>query len=93
VISWNEDKDRWLRKNRSVSFQEIIEKILAGDYIDIFENPARLEQYIFFLRLKNYTWVVPFVVKEDDTIFLKTAYPSRKLDKRYRGSHEKGNKT
>jgi len=44
MISWNEKKDRWLRKNRSISFQEITEKILVGDYIDILENPARLGQ-------------------------------------------------
>jgi hypothetical protein len=31
---------------------------------------------------------VPFVIEENETIFLKTAYPSRKFHKLYGGSDE-----
>jgi uncharacterized DUF497 family protein len=89
MIRWDREKDRWLRKNRGISFQEISESILSGDYIDILENPSRAGQEVFVLRMKNYVWAVPFMVEEDKSIFLKTAYPSRKLFRRYGGSYEK----
>jgi hypothetical protein len=41
------------------------------------------------VQIAGYTWVVPFVIEEDETIFLKTAYPSRKFHKLYGGLDEK----
>jgi len=89
MIRWDVEKDQWLRKTRGISFQEIADCILSGDYIDILENPSRAGQEVFVLRMKNYIWAVPFMVEEDRSIFLKTAYPSRKLFRRYGGSDEK----
>ena len=85
MIRWDIEKDRWLRKTRGISFQEIADCILSGDYIDILENPSHAGQEVFVLKMKNYIWAVPFMVEEDKSIFLKTAYPSRKLFKRYGG--------
>jgi hypothetical protein len=85
VIRWNIEKDLWLRKTRGISFQEIADRILAGDYVDILENPSRTGQEVFVLKFKGHVWAVPFMVEEDKSIFLKTAYPSRKLFKRYGG--------
>ena len=85
MIRWNIEKDLWLRKTRGISFQEIADRILAGDYIDILESPSRTGQEVFVLKIKDYIWAVPFMVEEDRSIFLKTAYPSRKLFKRYGG--------
>jgi uncharacterized DUF497 family protein len=87
MIKWSEQKDRWLRENRGVSFQEISAAVLSGSLIEIMENPARRGQMAFVIRLHGYVWVVPFVT-EGDTIFLKTAYPSRKMHKRYGGTDE-----
>ena len=89
MISWDEEKERWLLMTRGISFQEIADKILAREYIDILENPARPGQDIFVLAIHDYTWVVPFVLQEDENLFLKTAYPSRKFHKRYGGRHAK----
>ncbi len=89
MIRWDVEKDQWLRKTRGISFQEISDCILSGDYIDILENPSRAGQEVFVLKMKNYIWAVPFMIEEDKSIFLKTAYPSRKLFKRYGGSDEK----
>lgn len=87
MIRWSKEKDQWLRENRGVSFQEIANYIIDGKFIACLENPSRAGQEIFVLRLRDYTWVVPFVIEEDSILFLKTAYPSRKLHKRYGGSH------
>jgi hypothetical protein len=89
VINWNDDKDKWLKTTRGISFQEIADRIAAGDYIDALEHPSRTGQQVFVIRIKDYTWAVPFIIEADETIFLKTVYPSRRLHKRYGGSDEK----
>jgi hypothetical protein len=89
VVRWSEDKDRWLRKSRGVSFQEIADTIISGNYLDVLENQVRFEQDIFIIRIRGYTWAVPFVIEQNSTIFLKTAYPSRKFHKIYGGPHER----
>ncbi|MBN1101778.1 MAG: toxin [Deltaproteobacteria bacterium] len=85
MLRWNDEKDRWLKENRGVSFQDIADRLLSGDYIDILENPLRGGQEVFVLQIEGYTWAVPFVMGEDNSIFLKTAFPSRKLHRRYGG--------
>ena len=88
MVRWSPAKDRFLRLNRGVSFQQIADAIISGEYLDILENPSRPGQDIFVLRIHGYTWVVPFILENDETIFLKTAYPSRKFHKRYGGVYE-----
>jgi hypothetical protein len=88
MVRWNPEKDRFLRSVRGVSFQQIADEIISGNYLDILENPGRPGQEIFVVRIAGYTWVVPFAVEDDETIFLKTAYPSRKFRKLYGGSYE-----
>jgi uncharacterized DUF497 family protein len=93
MIQWDELKDRWLIRNRGISFQEIADRLIEGRFTDILENPLRKDQQIFVLSIKDYTWIVPFTVDEENVIRLKTAYPSRKFHKRYRGTHEKKDTT
>ena len=45
-------------------------------------------QEIFIIRLRGYVCYVPFV-EDDETIFLKTIMPSRKLNKIYGEENEK----
>ena len=86
MIRWGEEKDRWLRSTRGVSFDQIAEQILAGEYLDVLVHPSRLGQDIYVLRIEGHTWAVPFV-SEKGFIFLKTAFPSRKLHRRSGGLH------
>jgi uncharacterized DUF497 family protein len=88
MIRWNAEKDLWLQERRGVSFQDIATCILSNNLIDMIENPSRDGQEAFVIRFKNYIWVVPFVVEKDNTIFLKTAYPSRKMNARFGGINE-----
>jgi hypothetical protein len=88
MVRWNPGKDEYLRVARGVSFQQIADAIISGDYLDILGNPSRPGQDIFILRIQGYTWVVPFALENDDTIFLETAYLSRKFHKRYGGDDE-----
>ena len=91
MIHWSKEKDQWLRENRGLSFQEIANAIVDGRLIASLENPSRAGQEIFVVWIQDYTWVVPFVIEEDGSLFLKTAFPSRKLHRRYGGSYGQTN--
>ena len=78
-IAWNPVKSERLKKTRGVSFEEI----LKGKLIDIKDHHIRANQQLMLIDFKGYIWLVPFVEKED-SIFLKTLYPSRKYTKLYR---------
>ncbi len=86
MIRWSAEKDLWLQEHRGISFQDVAACILSDDLIDMVKNPSRGGQKAFVIRFRGYVWVVPFVLEDDDTLFLKTAYPSRKMAARYGGS-------
>jgi hypothetical protein len=88
MIRWNPEKDLWLQEHRGVPFQDVAYCILSNGLVDMIEKPSRGGQEAFVIRFRGYIWVVPFVVEKDDSIFLKTAYPSRKMNARFGGSHE-----
>jgi len=81
-LNWNSDKNEILKRERGISFEEIAYLIESGQIIGIEENPGRSNQKIFVLEIENYAFIVPFVEDENE-IFLKTAFPSRKYTKRY----------
>lgn len=78
-IRWSPLKSKRLKRTRGVSFEEIIQ----AKFLDIREHPIRNDQQILIFDYKGYIWVVPFVI-EEDSIFLKTLYPSRKYKKLYK---------
>ena len=88
MILWDERKNLKLQAERKISFEEITQIILRKEYIDILKNSLRPNQKIFVIKFNEYIWAVPFLIDEKDNIVLKTAYPSRKLQKIYGESHE-----
>ena len=87
-IIWDQNKNEWLIINRGISFEEISDKILCGDYFEILENPTRDNQQYFIMNIDSYTWVVPFRIDHSSQIVLKTAFPSRKFHKKFGGKDE-----
>ena len=85
-LVWDEEKNNWLKARRGISFEEIAGLISEGEFIEIVENPAREDQEYFILTIRDYTWLVPFVVSDEEAIVLKTAFPSRKFHKLYGGA-------
>ena len=85
MIRWDEETNAWLKRERKISFERIFEIIDAGDYIDIVKHPSRANQRLFVVRTDGYVWAAPYVLEEseEDSIFLKTAFPSRKLNRNY----------
>ena len=85
MIIWNDEKNLKLQIERDISFDQISEIILRKEYLDILENLSRPNQQIFVIKLNNYIHSVPFIIDDQSNIVLKTAYPSRKLHKKYMG--------
>jgi len=84
-IRWDAEKNKKLKTERGISFEEIIVCIENRQALAIIENPGkkRKDQMVFVVELNNYVYYVPFV-KDGDDIFLKTIIPSRRLTKKYR---------
>ena len=84
---WDHEKNNMLKANRKISFERIMLAIEQGGLIDILEhsNPKKYDgQKLYVIIIESYCWVVPF--KDDKTLSkrkLITAFPSRKLTKRY----------
>jgi len=80
IIRWNEEKNIILKEVRGVSFEDIEEAIL-NDRLHRIEIHPDQEKYPnqkkLFVEIENYIYVVPFV-ENDDEIFFKTIYSSRK---------------
>jgi uncharacterized DUF497 family protein len=89
-FDWNTDKNERLREQRDITFEEIVFHILHDGLLDVLEHPNK-EQYpgqrIFVVDVEGYVYLVPFVETEE-SVFLKTIIPSRKMTKKYlRGDH------
>jgi len=84
-FDWSTDKNERLREQRDITFEEIVFHILHDGLLDILEHPNK-EQYpgqrIFVVDVEGYVYLVPFVETEE-SVFLKTIIPSRKMTKKY----------
>ena len=84
----DESKNRKLIAERGLSLELFASLILQRKYIAVLKNSSRMEQKIFDMHFKNYTYVVPFVIDKNQNIVLKTVFPSRKFHKVYGGKNE-----
>jgi hypothetical protein len=81
-LNWDSKRNERLKREREISFEQIAYLIESGQIIGIEENPGHSNQKIYILAIENYAFIVPYV-ENDNEIFLKTAFPSRKYTKRY----------
>jgi len=82
---WNSDKNEWLKKNRNISFEQIIFHLSQGEVWRVAEHPDQEKypgQRIYFVVVEKYVYLVPHIMQKD-SIFLKTIIPSRKATKDY----------
>ncbi len=90
-ISWNNEKNAKLRRERGIGFEDVLFQINIGEVVDIVDNPNKRKypnQRVFILEINEYVYYVPFVEDENE-VFLKTIIPSRKLKKEYLGGMKK----
>ncbi len=85
TINYNEQKRFEILENpnRKIDLQVVAMMIIEWYVIDIIPNPNYENQRVYVICYDNYTCAVPFVETEDE-IFLKTAFPSRALHKKYK---------
>lgn len=91
-FEWNLCKNKKLIESRGISFEHIIEAISKGKILDILRHHNKEkypEQYLIIVEINNYAYVVPCYIK-NDVIFFITAYPSRKMTKRYLKERQDG---
>jgi len=90
-FDWNVEKNEELKKDRNISFEEIVYYIMHGNLLDTIKN-RNSERYqnqkVFIVNVENYVYLVPFVETEE-IVFLKTIIPSRKMTKKYLGDDKK----
>ncbi|MEY4341240.1 MAG: hypothetical protein RL541_744 [Pseudomonadota bacterium] len=84
---WSHEKNEILKRERSISFEEIVLAIESGGLLDELKNPNELKypnQLIFVIALDGYAYLVPYI-EESEYYFLKTVIPSRKATRDYLG--------
>ncbi|MGR3218862.1 MAG: DUF4258 domain-containing protein [Candidatus Anammoxibacter sp.] len=71
-----------MKLERGICFEEIAYYIETGKIIDAEENSGYLNQKMYIPEIDNCAIAIP-LVKTEDEIFLKTAFPSRKYTKQF----------
>ncbi len=80
---WDSEKNDWLKKQRDITFEQIIFHLGQGDVWKVADHTNQVKypnQRIYFVVVDNYVYLVPYIIKKD-VIFLKTIIPSRKATK------------
>ena len=85
TFTWDDDKNDLLKRERGVSFEEIVFHINNGDLLARLDHPNRVKyshQQIFVVLVGDYVYMIPFV-EDEEKYFLKTIIPSRRLTRDY----------
>ncbi len=87
LFRWDNDKNAQLKKERNVSFEQVLVAIESDNLIDILDHPDKEKhpnQVLMLVSINDYVYAVPTVIEKDE-FFMKTIYPSRKYTERYLG--------
>ena len=85
-FDWDPVKDEKLKKDRGIGFDDVIDAIRIGGLIETRRHPNQKEyrhQQELIVLIGEYVYVVPFV-EDEEKMFLKTIFPSRKETKRFK---------
>ncbi len=84
-FEWDERKNKQLKANRAVCFEDVFIAISEKRLLDILPHHNLVKypnQKLFIVQIRDYVYCVPFV-EDEETIFLKNIIPSRKYQKKY----------
>ncbi len=82
---WNPAKDELLRRNRMLSFYDVVYSLERGGLLDDIEHPNQQRyprQRMYVVRIRGYVHVVPYYRREFDE-FLITVFPHSTSNRRY----------
>ena len=78
AVRWDPQKSDLLKRTRGASFGEV----LTGGILDIQRHKTRHHQKVLTVQYQGDIWAIPFI-EEDNYLFFKTMYRSRKHRKRF----------
>lgn len=82
-FDWSSDKNETLIRERGISFELVVVAIMEQRILAVLQNRLpKQHQKLLVVEIEGYAYVVPYV-EDEETIFLKTVYPSRKPTKEY----------
>ena len=84
-FDWNSAKSILLRSSRGIGFEEVVNTINEGHILAVIVHPNNQEypnQKIYIIDFDNYAYCITFI-EDNEKIFLKTIYPSRKYTKKF----------
>ena len=84
-LVWNEEKNKWLKLVRNVSFEDVGKIIETGKSLDDIKHPNKekyTHQRMWIVEIRDYIYLVPYV-EDAHKYFLKTIIPSRKAKRTY----------
>ena len=85
TYDWSDEKNDNLKRERFVSFENVVWAIENGHLLAIIDSPNQEKysgQKSFVINLNDYAYLVPFSTKAD-TIYLITIIPNRKATRIY----------
>ncbi|WP_188503796.1 toxin [Nesterenkonia alkaliphila] len=86
IYRWSDDKNREVEASRSVTFAKIVTAIETGGVLNDHPHPNSEKypnQWMMVVAYKQYAYLVPYVIEDEDRVFLKTIIPSRKATRDY----------
>ena len=81
VLDWSREKNQQLERERGLCFEDVEVALSTGGFVDDQPHPDQdryPNQRLLIVLINEYPCVVPYV-RDDEKLFLKTIYPSRKL--------------
>jgi len=86
-VSFDNNKSTLLKETRGLSFEDLLELVNQGEVLDNIKHnnlKKHPNQNILIIKTIDYVYAMPYVIDDKKKmIFLKTAYPSHNLTKKY----------
>ena len=85
--TWDDAKNERLKRERGISFEDVVYHINHGDLLDDILHPNQERhpnQRLYIVRVGDYAYEVPFY-RDGNVESLRTIYPSRKFTRDYLG--------
>ena len=85
-FDWSVEKNQLLIQQRGISFEIVVSVMEQGRLVDVVEHPNQDRypgQLIYVVDIDETIYLVPFVIQNDGTRFLRTIIPSRKAMRDY----------
>ena len=86
MLTWSEDKNHLLKRQRGIAFEDIAVQVMRRDVVDTIynHNPARYPgQHLLLVMVRGYLYAVPRYRYADGSIHFIAIYPSGRPMRQY----------